>query len=273
LTSDRVIIEQASAELRRALGNRYDEEALEREDYPRAVTLPWDARQADFESSLTPELVASVIDHTRIKADTTEAQIAKLCEEAREYGFASVAINPNYVSLAKRLLAGTKVAVDAAIGFPLGTTTREVKAFEARQCVERGSEEVDMVLSIGALKEGDFNYVLDEIRAVVDAVEGKAIVKVILETCLLTEEEKVQACLMSKMAGADFVKTSTGMADAGATVEDIRLMRRVVGNAMGVKAAGGIRDYETYLAMIKAGATRVGCSAGVSIIDSLSHTA
>lgn len=210
--------------------------------------------------------IARMIDHTLLKPEATAAQIEKLCNEAKEYGFASVCVNPWHVPLASKLLEGSPVKVCTVIGFPLGANTSTIKAIEAREAVGNGASEVDMVINIGALKAGDLSTVKKDIEAVVGAVEEGVIVKVIIETCLLTNEEKEQACRLAKEAGADFVKTSTGFSTGGATVEDVALMRRVVGESMGVKASGGVRDYETAVKMIEAGATRIGTSSGVTIV-------
>lgn len=211
--------------------------------------------------------IAGLIDHTALKPDTTKAQIEKLCSEAIEYGFASVCVNPCYVSLCSQLLKDGKIKVCTVIGFPLGATTTAIKAAEASEAIQNGAKEVDMVINVGAVKTGDFDYVKQDIAAVVQAAKGKALVKVILETCLLTDEEKKVCCRICKEAGADFVKTSTGFSTGGATVEDIRLMRDIVKPDLGVKASGGIRDYETAKAMIDAGASRIGASASVAIAN------
>ncbi|MEJ2052371.1 MAG: deoxyribose-phosphate aldolase [Calditrichaceae bacterium] len=205
------------------------------------------------------------IDHTVLKPDTTEDQIQAVCEEAIQYNFASVCINPAWVQLAYKLLRGHSSKVCTVIGFPLGATLPEVKALETKLAVEKGADEIDMVLNIGALKSGNFELVERDIRAVVRAA-GRQIVKVILETCLLTDEEKVQACAIAKRAGANFVKTSTGFSTGGATVKDVALMRKVVGPQMGVKASGGVRTYEEACQMVEAGATRIGASASVAIV-------
>ncbi len=210
--------------------------------------------------------IAPMIDHTLLKADATVEQIKKLCEEAKQYNFASVCINPANVSLASSLLKGTPVKVCTVIGFPLGATTPTAKAIETRDAIANGADEVDMVINVGALKSGDYDLVKRDIEAVVEAARGRALVKVIIEAALLTDEEKVKACLLAKLAGADFVKTSTGFGPGGATVEDVRLMRKVVGSEMGIKAAGGIRDLESARKMIEAGATRIGASASVAIV-------
>ncbi len=211
--------------------------------------------------------LARCIDHTLLKPEAAREHILRLCQEAMTHHFASVCVNPCWVSLCAEVLKGTDVRVCTVIGFPLGATLASVKAFEAEESIRLGAGEVDMVINIGALKSGEHQVVEDDIRAVVERAHARgALVKVILETVLLSQEEKVLACRLSQAAGADFVKTSTGSAGGGATVEDVALMREVVGNAMGVKAAGGIRTYADALRMIQAGATRLGTSAGVQII-------
>ncbi len=211
---------------------------------------------------------AGMIDHTLLKPDATPDQIAQLCFEARKHRFASVCINPAWVKLSAQLLEGSPVKVCTVIGFPLGASAPEVKAFESRNAIEQGATEIDMVINVGALKARDLELVARDIRGVVAEAHARgAIVKVIIEAVLLTDEEKTIACLLSKEAGADFVKTSTGFAGGGATVHDVALMRRVVGPEMGVKAAGGVRTYADAESMIKAGATRIGASAGVKIIQ------
>lgn len=212
------------------------------------------------------EDVAKMIDHTLLKPNATEDDIRKLCEEAKKYGFASVCVNPAYVALASKLLRGTGVKVCTVVGFPLGATTTTTKVIETRDAIANGATEIDMVINVGALKSGNNALVKRDIEEVVEAARGRAIVKVILETSLLTDEEKVRACLLSKYAGAHFVKTATGFGPGGATVEDVALMRKTVGNEMGVKASGGIRDLKTARAMIDAGATRIGASASVAIV-------
>ncbi|HOM42402.1 MAG TPA: deoxyribose-phosphate aldolase [Bacillota bacterium] len=213
--------------------------------------------------------LARYIDHTLLKPDAKEGDIIKLCKEALEYKFASVCVNASYVKLAYSFLQGTEVRVCTVAGFPLGATTKEAKAFEASQAIENGAAEIDMVINVGALKSGKPDAVKEDIKAVVDVCKDKALLKVIIETCLLTDEEKVTACLLSMEAGADFVKTSTGFSVGGATVEDIKLMRRTIGPDMGVKASGGIRNLESALKMIEAGASRIGASASVSIVNEL----
>ena len=209
--------------------------------------------------------IASMIDHTLLKPEATPAQIEKLCAEAAEYHFASVCVNPVYIPLAARLLKGTGVKVCCVVGFPLGAIAPEQKAAEAASCAAMGAEELDMVIHVGAAKVGDWALVQRDIEGVVKAAAGHT-VKVIIETCLLTDEEKVKACEAAKAAGAHFVKTSTGFSTGGATTHDIALMRKTVGPEMGVKASGGIRDYETAMAMIEAGANRIGASAGIAIV-------
>ena len=209
--------------------------------------------------------IASMIDHTLLKPEATPAQVEKLCAEAAEYHFASVCVNPVYIPLAARLLDGTGVKVCCVVGFPLGAIAPEQKAVEAASCAAMGAEELDMVIHVGAAKAGDWALVQRDIAGVVKAAAGRT-VKVIIETCLLTDEEKVKACEAAKAAGADFVKTSTGFSTGGATTHDIALMRKTVGPEMGVKASGGIRDYATAMAMIEAGANRIGASAGIEIV-------
>jgi len=210
--------------------------------------------------------LASVIDHTLLKPETTESDIRKLCEEAIQYKFKSVCVNTHYAPLVSRLLAGSGVLTCAVVGFPLGASTTRAKVDETIDAIKNGAHEIDMVINIGALKSGDWNIVKSDIEGVVNATRNRAIVKVILETSLLNDEEKIRACTIAKMSGADFVKTSTGFNKGGATVEDIKLMRQVVGPTMGVKASGGVRDTETARAMIAAGATRIGTSSGISIV-------
>ncbi|KZN99200.1 2-deoxyribose-5-phosphate aldolase [Bacillus badius] len=216
--------------------------------------------------------VAKIIDHTLLKPETTKDQVKKLCEEARAYEFASVCINPVWVAYASEQLQGTKVKVCTVIGFPLGATTSTVKAFETKEAIENGATEVDMVINIGALKAGDDETVLKDIQAVTASARGKALTKVIIETSLLTDEEKERACRLAVEAGADYVKTSTGFSTGGATEEDIRFMRKTVGPDIGVKASGGVRSQEDALNMIKAGATRIGASSGVQIVQGLKGT-
>lgn len=214
------------------------------------------------------QAIAKMIDHTLLKPDATQQEIAQLCYEARKYGFASVCVNPTWVSLCAELLKGSDVKVCTVIGFPLGATSSETKAFETETAIKQGATEIDMVINVGALKARDLETVAKDIRGVVKTAHAHgAIVKVIIETVLLTDEEKTLASLISKEAGADFVKTSTGFAGGGATVHDVELMRKAVGPQMGVKASGGVRTFEDAESMIRAGATRIGASAGVKIIQ------
>ena len=206
-----------------------------------------------------------LIDHTLLKQDATPEQILKLCEEAKEHDFMSVCVNPAYVPLAAEALKGSDVKVCTVIGFPLGMNLTRTKVEEAQLCIKQGADEIDMVINVGMLKAGNDDYVEAEI-AELKAVAGERVLKVIIETCLLTDEEKVRACLLSKNAGADFVKTSTGFSTGGATVHDVKLMRETVGPEMGVKASGGVRTHEGLLAMVEAGASRIGTSNGVKII-------
>jgi deoxyribose-phosphate aldolase len=211
------------------------------------------------------ENMAGYIDHTLLKPEATEAQIEELCREAVKYSFYSVCINPSYVKTAAKSLQGSAVRICCVIGFPLGATTTAVKAFEAAEAVENGAAEIDMVIHVGALKDKREEYVMSDIAAVVKAAAGCP-VKVIIETGLLTEDEKVLACKLAKKAGASYVKTSTGFGPGGATVADVLLMRETVGPDLGVKASGGVRDLDAALQMIEAGATRIGTSSGVSIV-------
>ncbi|WP_114345152.1 deoxyribose-phosphate aldolase [Gottfriedia acidiceleris] len=210
---------------------------------------------------------ANLVDHTLLRADAKREEIAKLAEEAKEFSFASVCINPTWVSYASELLKDSSVKVCTVIGFPLGANTPEVKAFETTNAIENGAEEVDMVINISALKEKNDELVERDVRAVVEAAKGKALVKVIIETCLLTDEEKVRACELSVKAGADFVKTSTGFSTGGATVEDVALMRKTVGENVGVKASGGVRNLKDVENVVAAGANRIGTSSGVKIVQ------
>ncbi len=206
------------------------------------------------------------IDHTILKATATTDDILKLCNEANTYHFASVCVNPIHVALARKLLNGTDVMVCTVIGFPLGANTTSVKVFETTQAIADGADEVDMVIAIGQAKEQNWDYVYNDIKAVVDAANG-VLVKVIIETCYLTDEEKIMACKMAAKAGADYVKTSTGFGTGGATVEDVCLMKKTVNGVCKVKASGGIRNKDQFEAMISAGADRIGCSAGVAIME------
>lgn len=218
---------------------------------------------------VTKEELAKMIDYTLLKPEATKKDIVNLCEEARKHGFASVCVNPVYVSLAAEALKRTDVNVCTVIGFPLGANTPEVKAFETKNAIEHGAQEVDMVINIGALKSGDYELVKRDIKGVVEVakVSEKTTIKVILETGSLTDEEKVIACKLAMEAEADFVKTSTGFGVGGATIHDVKLMRDTVGRKLGVKASGGIRTFEEAISMINAGANRIGTSVGVAIIE------
>lgn len=220
---------------------------------------------------ITKEFVASIIDHTILKAETTPEDVKRICEEARENKFASVCINPGYVKLTAEELRGSSVKTCTVIGFPLGANSSDVKAFEVRKAIEDGADEVDMVINIGMLKAREYEYIKKDIEAVVNAAKGSALVKVIIETALLTDEEKVMACKLSKEAGADFVKTSTGFSKWGAKVEDVRLMRETVGSEMGVKASGGVHSFEDAIAIIEAGASRIGASSSLKIVGKSSE--
>jgi deoxyribose-phosphate aldolase len=211
--------------------------------------------------------LARRIDHTLLKPDASQEQVEKLCREAREHGFATVCINPFWVRLCATLLAGSETAVCTVAGFPLGATPPEVKAYEAARAVADGAAEVDMVMNVGALKSRDHRLVARDVAAVVEACHPAARVKVIIEAALLTDDEKVKACVLSRAAGADYVKTSTGFGPGGATAADVALMRRVVGPGMGVKAAGGVRDLSSAKALLEAGADRIGASVGVKIVE------
>ena len=217
----------------------------------------------------TPENIAALIDHTLLRPDATRKQIETLCAEARTYRFCAVCVNGSNVTLARYLLEDTEVKVAAVVGFPLGAMSCDAKRYETEAAIDDGAHEIDMVMNIGRLKDGDDKYVLRELRDVVEAADERT-VKVIIETCLLTTEEKERACHLICDSGAQFVKTSTGFSVAGATVEDVRLLRQAVGPNFGVKAAGGIRDAATALAMIQAGANRIGTSNGVAILKSFS---
>ena len=247
--------------------------------------LAWDAFEADCSRlldeynknvpvdapvKLTRATMAGLIDHTILKADATPAQIDQLCQEAREFKFASVCVNTVYAPLCAKALAGTSVDVCCVVGFPLGACATEAKVAETKYALKAGAREIDMVIHVGGLKAGEFEAVYQDIKAVADACHAKgAVCKVIIEAALLTDLEKVEACRLIVEAGADFAKTSTGFGPGGATVEDVRLMRYVVGPEMGVKAAGGIRDAQKAIAMVSAGASRIGASAGIAILDGI----
>lgn len=213
-----------------------------------------------------PSSLPKYIDHTLLKPDASEDQIRIVCDEAKRHQFASVCVNPSYIGFVAQQLEGSGVAPCVVVGFPLGAITPEMKAEETRSVIESGAAEVDMVINVGAVKSGNWSLVQCDIEAVTGAAKGRALVKVIIETCLLTDDEKVKVCIIAKQAGADFVKTSTGFSSGGATVADVRLMRKTVGESMGVKASGGVRDYESAMAMIEAGATRLGTSSGAAIV-------
>jgi deoxyribose-phosphate aldolase len=215
---------------------------------------------------MTPEQIAGMIDHTLLSAVSSEADIVRICGEAKQYGFATVCVNPYWVPLASRELAGSKVGLTTVIGFPLGANRTEIKTAEALDAISSGATEIDMVLNVGALKSGHLDEVKRDIEEVVKICKGKVPVKVIIETCYLTDEEKKQVSLLSKEAGADFVKTSTGFGTGGATVEDIALIRHVVGPDMGIKASGGVRDLDIARKLIQAGATRLGASSSIAIV-------
>jgi deoxyribose-phosphate aldolase len=226
------------------------------------ITAGIGLKAGNFDLSL-----ARMIDHTLLKPEATKQQVEELCAEAKQYSFASVCINPSFVKLCAQLLRGTSVKVCTVIGFPLGSTSTEAKTFEADQALRDGARELDMVLNVGMLKSGENHYVENDIRSVAQAVHRSgALLKVIIETGLLTDEEKIRACVLAKRAGADFVKTSTGFSKGGATAGDIRLMRKVVGSGLGVKASGGVRTQEQALELIESGADRIGASASVKIV-------
>jgi len=213
--------------------------------------------------------IPSMIDHTLLKPDATKEMIKVLCNEALEYKFGAVCVNPYHVELCKEILNGSSVKIATVIGFPLGANTKEVKAYETIDAINNGADEIDMVINIGALKDKDYKAVKDDIEAVVNASRTKAIVKVIIETCLLTDEEKKKACELAMEAGADFVKTSTGFSTGGATVADVKLMKSIVGDKLEIKASGGVRDLKASKEMIEAGATRLGSSSGIKIVKEM----
>ncbi|HZK00747.1 MAG TPA: deoxyribose-phosphate aldolase [Tissierellaceae bacterium] len=212
--------------------------------------------------------INSMIDHTLLKPNSSKDEIEQLCNEAIKYQFAAVCVNPYYVSYCKKLLKNTDVKIATVVGFPLGASTKNTKVFETIDAINKGADEIDMVINIAALKDGAYQVVSDEIKDIVKAAHKKVLVKVIIETCLLNDDEKKKACELALEAGADFVKTSTGFSTGGATVEDVKLMKSVVGDKMQVKASGGIRDLEAAKMMIEAGATRLGTSSGVKIVES-----
>ncbi|GEP65635.1 deoxyribose-phosphate aldolase [Clostridium beijerinckii] len=211
--------------------------------------------------------IAKYMDHTILKPEAAEEDVKRLCREAKEYSFASVCVNGCYAKLVSTELVGSEVKTCVVVGFPLGAMTKEAKAFETSQAIENGASEIDMVINVGALKDKNYSLLKDDIEAVVNAAKGKALVKVIIETCLLTDEEKVKACEIAKEAKADFVKTSTGFSTGGATKEDIALMRKTVGPDLGVKASGGVRDFKAAMDMINVGASRIGSSNSIAIVN------
>ncbi len=265
-----VLIAMRSAE--RSSGNGNGSQALSAANYADQVKpiLSAGADRVATTLGIMPQdgRLARYIDHTLLKPDATQDEIAQLCYEARKFGFASVCVNPTHVKLCAQLLNGTDIDVCTVVGFPLGATPTDVKVFETQQAIREGATEIDMVINVGAVKSRDYELVERDIASVARACHaGNAILKVIIEAALLTDEEKVVACQLAKVAGADFVKTSTGFGPGGATAEDVALMRRVVGPSIGVKAAGGIRTYEDAQRMIAAGATRLGASASVRIMQ------
>lgn len=222
----------------------------------------------NIEEEITPSSIAKYIDHTILKPEATSEEVERICSEAMEYGFATVCVNPSFIPVCFDVMKFSKTKICTVVGFPLGSTTTNMKRLETEEAVDAGAEEIDMVMNIGRLKENDFEYVYDDIFQVANTtLQLNKLCKVIIETCILTDEEKVRACLLAKAAGANFVKTSTGFSKGGASVEDIFLMRNVVGNNMGVKASGGIRTFEDAEKMIKAGANRIGASASVAIVS------
>jgi deoxyribose-phosphate aldolase len=267
----RIIAEEVSAALARGGARLCECHSVLYDCCPDRVRGVIDAgasRLGLYAGGKVPADVGSLIDHTLLKADATRAEIEKLCREAREFGFATVCINPTWVSTAAALLRGASTGVCTVVGFPLGATTTDVKQYETRRVIYDGATEVDMVINVGALKSGDLGLVERDIAAVVSACRDcRVLSKVIIEAALLTDEEKVTACALAKSAGADYVKTSTGFGPGGATVADVELMRRVVGPDIGVKAAGGVRDFQALKNLVTAGASRVGASAGVKIVQ------
>jgi deoxyribose-phosphate aldolase len=217
---------------------------------------------------MTLDSIKALIDHTLLKADAVEADVHRICEEARSFGFAAVCVNPGWIKTASDVLRGSSVRPCTVVGFPLGATFPEAKAFEAEQAIQQGAREVDMMINVGALKDRNYQLIAREVSTVLQVCHGDgALLKVIIETAYLTEDEKIKACEIVRDLGADFVKTSTGFASSGAQVEDVALMRRVVGRAVGVKAAGGIRDWITFQSMVQAGANRIGTSSGIKILQ------
>ena len=234
---------------------------------PLKGALKWQALLWLIKNNMTRDELSKYIDHTCLKPDATRGTIDLACQEAAEFGFKSVCVNPVWIGHVAEKLKGTPVLPCCVVGFPLGAGLTSIKAIEAAQCCALGAKEIDMVINIGAAKAHDWESVMSDIADVVTAVSGRSVVKVIIEACLLADAEKIQACICAKEAGADFVKTSTGFLGGRATVRDVRLMRSAVGNAIGVKASGGIRSYNDAIAMIEAGANRIGCSASIAIIS------
>ncbi len=224
------------------------------------------AQSASAGDDLSPAAMAKYIDHTILKPEASLDAVTRVCDEAKKFKFASVCVNPSYIGYVARQLEGSGVAPCCVIGFPLGACTPEAKGFETTDAVNNGAKEVDMVVNVGAIKSGDWKLVKRDIEAVVNAARGRALVKVIIETCLLTDEEKVKVCAVAKLVGADFVKTSTGFSTGGATAEDVKLMRETVGSELGVKASGGVKTYQDAVNMIRAGANRLGTSSGAAIV-------
>ncbi len=279
MMNQQALIDQITKEVMRKLtGNTGDTENKAEESAADSVSAGADKhRQVSAGGSsgaqiLIPSDIAKYIDHTLLKPDATLEQIERLCKEAVEYHFYSVCVNSNWVPECAKKLRGTDVKVCAVVGFPLGAMDSRSKSFEARHAIEQGAQEIDMVINVGALKSGDLKTVEEDIRWVRRACRPGIILKVILETALLTDNEKVTACQIAKKAEADFVKTSTGFSSGGATVKDVALMRRTVGHKMGIKAAGGVHSFEDAKAMIDAGATRIGASAGIAIVTGKTST-
>jgi deoxyribose-phosphate aldolase len=236
---------------------------------PLRGALKWEALQWPIKNNMTKDELSKYIDHTCLKPDATRGMIDSVCQEAAEYGFKSVCVNPIWIRHVAEKLEGAPVLPCCVVGFPLGAGLTSIKALEAAECCALGAKEIDMVINIGAAKAQDWEGVMSDVAAVVTAVSGRAVVKAIIEVRLLTDAEKIRACICAKEAGAGFVKTSTGFLGGGATVSDVRLMRSAVGDAIGVKASGGIRSYNDAIAMIQAGANRIGCSASIAIINGI----
>lgn len=236
---------------------------------PLRGALKWEALPWPIKNNMTRDELSKYIDHTCLKPDATRGMIDSVCQEAAEYGFKSVCVNPIWIRHVAEKLEGAPVLPCCVVGFPLGAGLTSIKALEAAECCALGAKEIDMVINIGAAKAQDWEGVMSDVAAVVTAVSGRAVVKAIIEACFLTDAEKIRACICAKEAGADFVKTSTGFLGGGATVSDVRLMRSAVGDGAGVKASGGVRSYNDAIAMIEAGANRIGCSASIAIINGI----